>query len=122
MVLLDTNVFIYLANGTVPSSAIAQLTIAHSSITEIEALGVSEIPARELRLLEVLFEESYCYPLTDAIVKRATELRQIKRMTLGDAVIAASALEHDVTLWTANTKDFAGIDGLRLHNPLKQVS
>jgi predicted nucleic acid-binding protein len=40
-------------------------------------------------------------------------------MSLGDAIIVASALEHDYELWTANKEDFAHIDGLRLHNPLR---
>jgi predicted nucleic acid-binding protein len=40
-------------------------------------------------------------------------------MSLGDAIIAATALENDCVLWTANIEDFAHIDGLRLRNPLK---
>jgi len=58
-------------------------------------------------------------PLAEDIVERAIKLRQAKNMSLGDAIIAASALEHDYALWTANEEDFAHIDGLRLHNPLK---
>ncbi len=39
-------------------------------------------------------------------------------MNLGDAIVAATALEHDVTLWTANVDDFRHIEGLRVVNPL----
>lgn len=101
------------------SQAIAGKDIAHASITRIESLGFSRIQANELLLLEALFSESYNLPLTDDIVERATKLRQAKSMSLGDAIVAATALEHDYELWTANEEDFAGIEGLRVRNPLK---
>ena len=119
MILLDSNIFIYLANGMLERKIIIDKDIAHASITKIEALGFSRIHANELLLLETLFEESYNLPLTEDIVERAIKLRQAKSMSLGDAIIAASALEHDYELWTANEEDFVHIDGLRLHNPLK---
>jgi predicted nucleic acid-binding protein len=40
----------------------------------------------------------------------------------GDALIASTALEHGLSLVTANTKDFAWIEGIRLHNPIQQNS
>lgn len=94
--------FIYLANGTLDRKLIADQDIAHASITKIEALGFSRIHANELLLLETLFEESYNLPLTEDIVERAIKLRQAKSMSLGEAIMAASALEHDYELWTAN--------------------
>ena len=39
-------------------------------------------------------------------------------MTLGDAIIAATALVYDYELWTANKETFSQVDGLRLGNPL----
>jgi predicted nucleic acid-binding protein len=119
MVILDSNVFIYLANGTLDRKIISTEDISHASITKIESLGFPRIHANELLLLEVLFGESYNLPLTDDIVDQAIKLRQAKNMSLGDAIIAATALEHNYELWTANIGDFAHIDGLRLHNPLK---
>ncbi len=119
MIVLDSNVFIYLANGTLDRRIISNADISHTSITKIESLGFPRIYANELLLLEILFAESYNLPLTDDIVERAVKLRQIKNMSLGDAIIAATALEHGYELWTANEEDFAHIDGLRLHNPLK---
>lgn len=118
MIVLDSNVFIYLANGTLDRRSIANKDIAHASITKIETLGFSRIHADELLLLEALFGESYNLPLTDSVVERATKLRQARNMTLGDAIIAATALEHGYELWTANVEDFAHIDELHIHNPL----
>ncbi len=118
MVILDSNIFIYLANGTLERQAVANKDIAHASITKIESLGFSRIQANELLLLEVLFSESYNLSLTDGIVERATKLRQARNMSLGDAIIAATALEHNCELWTANENDFAHVEDLRIHNPL----
>ena len=39
-------------------------------------------------------------------------------MSLGDSIIAATALCHRLRLATNNTADFKGIPGLELFNPL----
>ena len=119
MVVLDSNIFIYLAKGSVDRQIVANVDITYASITRIEVLGYWKIHANELLLLETLFAESDSLPLTDNIVMTAIKLRQIKSMSLGDAIVAATALENDCALWTANIEDFAHIDGLRLHNPLR---
>jgi len=41
-------------------------------------------------------------------------------MTVGDALIAATCLEHQLPLATANEKDFMWINRLIVHNPLRQ--
>ncbi len=120
MIILDTNIFIYLAKGVLSSELVADNDIAHASITKIEALGYSRIPANELLLLDALFNESYGLPLTDAIVELAIKLRQLKQMSLGDSIVAATAIENNSTLWTANTDDFGHIEDLHLYNPLLQ--
>lgn len=119
MIILDSNIFIYLANGTLDRKVIIDKDISHASITKIESLGFSRIHANELLLLEILFGESYDLPLTEGVVGRAIKLRQAKNMSLGDAIIAATALEHGYELWTANMDDFVHIEGLRIRNPLQ---
>ncbi len=119
VIILDTNIFIYIANGTLSVDIISRTDIAHASITKIEALGFSSIQANELLLLNDLFKESYNLELTNAIVDTAVRLRQAKRMSLGDSIIAATALEHDLELWSVNIDDFTYIEGLKLLNPLQ---
>lgn len=119
MILLDSNIFIYLANGTLSSNIISNTDISHASITKIECLGYSRITANELLLLEDLFNESYCLSLTSSITDRAIRLRQARSMTLADSIIAATALENNLALWTANVQDFSHIHDLTIFNPLK---
>jgi toxin FitB len=119
MILLDTNIFIYLAKGTLPANLFSESDIAHASISKIEALGFPSLPVQEFLLLSSLFEESHTLDLTSAVIDRAINLRQVRRMSLGDSIIAATALENDVELWTANIADFTHVEGLRVVNPLE---
>ena len=51
-------------------------------------------------------------PVTDAVVASAVTLRQARKLSLGDALIAATALLARRPLLTHNVKDFAWIPGL----------
>lgn len=44
-------------------------------------------------------------------------VRRARKIKLGDAIIAATALETDSELVTRNEQDFRGIHGLRVINP-----
>lgn len=57
--------------------------------------------------------------IPDRALEKAVRLRQIKKMSLGDSLIAGTALVHDLTLVTRNTDDFAWIASLNLLNPLE---
>ena len=57
-------------------------------------------------------------PLTDTVAEQAIALRQQRRMGLGDAIIAATAMIHNLALVTHNTEDFRWITGLHLLDPL----
>ena len=119
MIILDTNIFIYLANGALGIKAIKNTDLAFPSIVKIEALGYAQITVAEQSYLEALFAECQQLDLEELVLHRAIRLRQQRKMSLGDSIVAASALEYDCELWTANVEDFEHIDGLRLHNPLK---
>jgi predicted nucleic acid-binding protein len=119
MVIFDTNVFIYAGNGSIDISKLEGLEACYASISMIEALGFQQITAAEQRALQRLFEAYENIDLSQSIIEEAIKLRQNKKMSLGDSIIAATALEHDLTLWTANTDDFRHIEGLKLLNPLQ---
>lgn len=119
MILLDSNLFVYLSTRTLTGASLGKNIPAHASVTRIESLGYDNLSVAEASYLRNLFARSIELDLTKPIADRAIELRQQKRMSLGDAIIAATALEHNLELWTANEKDFATITELKIHNPVK---
>lgn len=48
--------------------------------------------------LEEFFQIVEVLPIAQAVLDRAVTLRQIRRMSLGDAIIAATAMVYDRTL------------------------
>lgn len=118
MVILDSNIIIYLYNETLDTSIITDVPVGYASISRLETLGFQNIRVSEEQLIRNFLRIANQFPLTDAIIDRAIILKQTRKMGLPDAIIAATALENDCELWTANTEDFAGIEDLRLRNPL----
>jgi predicted nucleic acid-binding protein len=58
-------------------------------------------------------------PITQAVLDHAVKLRQSKKMSLGDSLVAGTALTYDLTLVTRNTEDFKWIPNLKLLNPFE---
>jgi len=82
MILLDTNAFIYLANGTIVVDAMTGNDIAIASITRIEAVGFSRITLNELNYPEALFEECGQMNLAESVIQKAIRPRQESNKTL----------------------------------------
>jgi predicted nucleic acid-binding protein len=54
----------------------------------------------------------------DLIADKTIDLRKTyRKLKLGDAIIAATALANNLTLISRNTKDFEDISGLTCINP-----
>jgi predicted nucleic acid-binding protein len=119
MLCFDTNVVIYLGNQTLDERIIGSEPICYASVSLVEALGYPDILASEEQRIKELYDTMIEIPLSASIIQAAVRLRQLKKMSLGDAIVAATALENDCVLWTANVEDFTHVDGLRLRNPLK---
>lgn len=56
-------------------------------------------------------------PIDNDIALRCADLHIPNKRPQHDALIAATALTHDLVLVTENIKDFQNIDGLRILNP-----
>ena len=122
--LLDSNIIIYAVQNHNPELlALTQAPESSTSIVSyVEVLGYLNLSEESKQAFERIFATIRIFPLNLAIADRAVALRQIRRMDLGDAIIAATALEHDLTLLTRNTRDFRQITNLRLINPIADNS
>lgn len=92
-----------------------------ASITGIEVYGFSGLKQEEKASLDTLFAFLDVYSLDERVIAKAIELRQIRKMGLADAIIAATALVHSMPLITRNIEDFKGIDGLEVINPFAEI-
>lgn len=120
--LIDSNVFIYAGNATSDEEKCYQFlselsTFYYASITKIEVMGYHELDSEDQKILESLFAKGREIQLSQRIKEKAIELRQARRMSLGDSIIAASALIGEVILVTRNIDDFNHIAHLQLLNP-----
>lgn len=121
--LIDTNILIYYFNGSLTISAKEKITEIFnedfniSVISKMEFLGFNRFSAGEKREAAKFVSFANVLPLSEAIVDRTIQLKQTGKIKLPDAIIAATALCHNLNLVTHNEKDFAGIS-LSIYDPL----
>jgi hypothetical protein len=85
-----------------------------SAVTRAELFSGRGTEERRIRrLLEPMTD----LPVDERIAERAGRLRRERTRRLPDALIAATALEHRLTLVTRNVRDFEGIKSLKLRAP-----
>ena len=119
--LLDTNIAVYLLHGKLSPKAAAFLkkTLRRranlSIVTKIELLSWGE----ESELYSDFIENSDIYPLSDNVVSKSIDVRKTYRTNLPDAIIAATAITHDLVLVTRNQSDFKRIKELKWVNPFE---
>jgi len=120
MILFDTNIIIYSAQeeGAYLHDIFENEGGHYSVVTMVETLGFHKMDKRQEGYLKLIFQRLKPLPITDPIIFKAIELRQKRKMTLGDALIAATAVIHNCTLYTRNVKDFDWITDLQIHNPM----
>jgi predicted nucleic acid-binding protein len=119
-VILDSNLVIYAARPEYPGlrRMIAAHSPAVSAVSVVEVLGYHRLSEADRRRFEEFFAAADVLPITDTVVARAVGLRQSRRMSLGDALVAATALVSGRVLLTRNVGDFAWVPGLVVADPL----
>ena len=122
MILCDTNILIefYKGKPTVIQTLqhIGSADIAISVITKAELFyGARE--KQELVKIERHLSLCHCYGLDDAISILFIELMSryslSHKVSIPDMLIAATAISHELELYTLNSKDFKFIPGLNLY-------
>jgi predicted nucleic acid-binding protein len=119
--LLDSNIIIYSAKreNAQLRRFLNENLYSVSAVSRIEVLGYHLLAEKEREYLEQFFAAATVLIVSDSVVTQATQLRQIRRMSLGDAIIAGTALSHQLELVTRNVRDFSWIQGLSLLNPFE---
>jgi predicted nucleic acid-binding protein len=119
--LVDTDVLIWHLRGypqaTRRLDQLGALTI--SAVSYLEVLqglrNKAELAAVQKMMLK---RQAAMLPLTEAITRRAVALMESLTLShgvqMGDALIAATALEHSLTVLTANAKHFSAVEGLQV--------
>src|SRR5690625_121262 len=119
-VLIDSNIIIGSIKGRFSISRLAANKSYVSEISRLEVLGYHKIkPSEEIHIL-IFLQHIDHIPISKEVIDRAISIRKNKSMSVGDAIIAATALLNDLPLMTANSKDFQHIEDLELID-LKEI-
>lgn len=121
MILLDSNIVIYSAKPGFSSlrRLLERETLCVSIVSYVEVLGFHKLTDQDKAEFEQFFAVTQILQISDEIADSAVRLRQMRKIALGDALIAATSLTHNIILVTGNVKDFNWIDGLSVVNPLE---
>ncbi len=124
MILLDSNTIIYFASPGFADHRreYSSFDLAASAVSRIEVLGYHSLEQDKEKDFENYFASILVLEITSEVVERAIWLRQQRKMGLGDAVVAATALVHKLTLATRNTRDFKWITSLSLVDPFEDTA
>jgi predicted nucleic acid-binding protein len=121
MMLVDTDVLIWHLRGypqatrrldelgALTLSAVSYLEVLQGMRNKAELVAVKKMLAHRAATL---------LPVSEAITRRAIELMEAITLShglqMGDALIAATALDHGLPVLTANVKHFGAVQGLKV--------
>jgi predicted nucleic acid-binding protein len=117
---MDTNIVIDALDTMTPNSVRQKINLIEpviSIITYIEALGWHKVTPAQLQLLQIFMNKATILQLDEQVAETAVLIRQNKKVKLGDAIIAATAIVHGLVLVTRDVGDFSSIDNLTVYNP-----
>ena len=120
--LVDSNVLIdYIAERFDPEKLtkldlIFDVELNTSVISKIEVLGFA-VPEAEAVKLHNFFSIANVIGLTNEICELTILLRKSVKIKIPDAIIAATAIIHNLTLISRNLKDFKDLPDLIIKDP-----
>ncbi|GAB4018307.1 type II toxin-antitoxin system VapC family toxin [Spirosoma koreense] len=116
--IVDSNIIIYSVQPAYIALArylqVNQSIVHVSLISTLEVLGFSRLSLKDKRLFETYFTSVKLLPLSDSVITEAIRLRQQRKRSIGDSIIAATGLPYNQPVLTNNVADFSDVDGLRV--------
>jgi len=121
MKLIDSNIIIYSAHPKFAylRSLFHKHEFAVTSATTIEVLGYHKLDEQSKIYFDAIFKISEIIDLEKEIVAHSIDLKQQKKLSLGDAIAAATALIYNFDFYTHNINDFKHIKELKIIDPIK---
>ena len=123
--LIDTNIISKYSNDLISEEGclfledIFDTEILISFITRIEALVYNPSEASVQLTIRSILEASSELSMSKEILLKTVEIRKKAKIKLPDAVIAATAIIHNLTLLSDNDSDFLKVGELKYINPTK---
>ena len=118
--LIDSNVLIEHLNGACEATNFIQNhweLSGISAVTKIEVLGFPFPTQQAESGAEELINAMELISISEKIVEQTIRLRKMTRIKIPDAIIASTALNHQLVLVTRNIEDFKNLKGLRYMDP-----
>lgn len=124
MILCDTNIIVELYKGNsetinalqslgvrqIAISAVTQAELFYGAINKTELIQIQ----KQLNLFHILPIDQ---DISEQFIQLMAQYSLSHKLAIPDALIAATALVHNLHLYTLNTKDFRFVEGLTLYRP-----
>ncbi|RMG25682.1 MAG: type II toxin-antitoxin system VapC family toxin [Bacteroidetes bacterium] len=120
MKLLDSNILIYSARNEYAflRPLVSDPENAVSAFTLLEVLGYHALSEVDRTYFETAFQILKILPVDQSVISQAIALRQSRKISSADAIIAATALLENCELLSRNEQDLNWISELKLVNPI----
>ena len=116
--ILDSNIIIYSVKPEyIPLARYLQAnqTAVHVSlISTLEVLGFNRLVPIDKRKFDAYLNSVKIFPINEPVITEAIRLRQQRKRSLADAIIAATGLIYNQPILTNNVADFADVEGLQV--------
>ncbi|WP_462267531.1 type II toxin-antitoxin system VapC family toxin [Mucilaginibacter sp.] len=113
-IFIDTNICIYLLGGDVNLADLLEgQTVFISIITEIELYASKNLSSAEIEIIDTFIQSVNIVELDKDVKLKAIELRRTGLLKLPDSIIAASAINKNIPIVSAD-KAFGKISDLEV--------
>jgi toxin FitB len=120
MFLIDSNILIY--SYTPSNEYLRELFVKEavfiSEISRVEVLGYHKLTIDEENYYKQIFDFIPIIFPSQEIFNESIRLRRNYNLKLGDSLIAATALVHNLDIYSRNLKDFEKVPRLGCVNPI----